>query len=205
MNKRRLRVVVLVLGLTLSATTLCVVIEHRSTTTVCDCPVPVHLVDGATEPSADVSESAQEPFVRKAMPFHGGTAAVPIPVQLVSSLERIGPADYPNGKLGEPQTFHSTQWSEKDPGRIVLTLSLSDGFGGPGVTVVLDTHSRTAIASAWCTSDVGLPFEHGWENVRGTVRLLDWNLTPASLVDIDIQGELEGRTFPLHLCHDLMP
>ena len=71
--------------------------------------------------------------------------------------------------------------------------------------VLLDARRRIAFASAWYSRGMGPLFDLGWENVRGTVKLVDWNVAPTSLVEVDIQGEVEGQACSLHLCHDLMP
>jgi hypothetical protein len=182
MDDRRIRVGLLVVGMTLSAGVACAVI----------CLKPRQLVS-----------VCHGPALRQPEPFVGAEPSVEVEVQLVSSLDPIPPDDFPSGKDGELQAFHAVDWSKEDSGRVLLEFGLTCGFGGPAVRVLLDTRRRIAFASAWYSSDADSRL--GWENVRGAVRLVDWSLTPASFVEVDLQGDLDNRTYHLHLCHDLRP
>jgi hypothetical protein len=184
MDDRRLRRRVLALGLGLSVGVLCLVTHMKFHPRVIVC---------------------HGPAVREPEPFEGAEPSVEVAVQLVNSLEPIGPADFQFGKIPALQTFHFVDWSQKESGRFPLELGLTNGYAGPAVRILLDARRHIAFASAWYSRGWGPLFDLGWENLRGTVKLVDWNLAPTSLVEVDIQGEVDGQTYSLHLCHDLRP
>jgi hypothetical protein len=135
--------------------------------------------------------------------FQPGDPPVRVPVEVVTELKRIGPDDFPKGKRGELQTFHTVDWSKKDSNKVRFSIGLTTGFTGYGAHVLLDTRTRTSLADGYCLQDYGPPFEMGWTNLSGVVRIVDWNVTPASLVEVELRGELDGKQYDLHLCRAL--
>jgi len=149
-------------------------------------------------------ESTPVTLVRKAVPIEEPEVLevpVPIDVEVSQLLDLQGPDE----SIDWTGVCHSTDWTQREEGRVTMTLGRvsSSGLGGDLCKVRLDSQSKSALVSVHLFRDWGPPLEIYWSNVRGHVRVSTWEFTADTRVEVDLSGELEGEERTLHVCRTL--
>jgi hypothetical protein len=198
MNQRRLRVGLLVLGLTMAVGAMSSAVwsgihipESITRSRFVD-----HDVGGEAGPARrKVAEVEPKPFVRAPVPER--MIGVSMPVTRANDLKLIGP-----DQEGKQWTYAVLKPRENKQENPMVRIGITNGREGPLAEVQFDSEGLTLTVIALNEADAGGSYTT-WSDLKGVVRVSSWPLEEHSRVEVDLRGDTDGREEELHVCAPL--
>jgi hypothetical protein len=201
MNVRPRSVGLLGLGVSAGVGALCAAIQFASG--LSDSAAGSQFVENdhgvvVTSPTVEISDQAQQPFVRTPL-SNEETLGEVIEVVETPQLMPSGP-----NEEGRRWTFASINPTFDDQpdwystGRIIQ-IGITNGHDSRLAEIELFPGDNNATVLALDEEDFGASYTR-WTDVKGLVRISNRNLDERSLVAVDVRGTVRGEEAELHVC-----